>query len=87
VSFPDLLRLAQDLIRLFPPTHILVEEAANGTALYQELVQAHRLLGPFRLPIVRTKARPPTSAIIYVFQELNAAVLFPGSQELWRILG
>jgi predicted phage terminase large subunit-like protein len=43
VSFPDLLRLAQDLIRLLPPTHILVEEAANGTALYQELVQAHRL--------------------------------------------
>lgn len=43
VSFPDLLRLAEDLIRLLPPTHILIEDAANGTALYQELTRTHRL--------------------------------------------
>jgi predicted phage terminase large subunit-like protein len=39
LAFPDLLRLARDLIRLFPPTHVLVEDAANGTALHQELVR------------------------------------------------
>lgn len=37
VAFPDLLRLARELSRLHPPTHVLVEDAANGTALYQEL--------------------------------------------------
>ncbi|PZF75873.1 terminase [Aestuariivirga litoralis] len=37
LAFPDLLRLARELIRLQPPTHVLVEDAANGTALYQEL--------------------------------------------------
>lgn len=41
LAFPDLLRLARELIRLHPPTHILVEDAANGTALHQELARDH----------------------------------------------
>jgi len=44
LSFPDLLRLARELIREYPPTHVLVEDAANGTALYQELEREARFV-------------------------------------------
>jgi predicted phage terminase large subunit-like protein len=41
LAFPDLVRLARDLIRLYPPTDILVEDAVNGAALAQELATGY----------------------------------------------
>lgn len=65
VAFPDLVQSARALLLLHPPSHILIEDEANGTALLQEIQRAGVFaieLAPDLNPATRTALPPSITA-------------------------
>ncbi len=79
VEFPDLIKAVIDLASRWNPSYVLIEDAASGQSLYQEL--RHRT----RLPVVAVRPRgDKQERAVAVTPEIETGRVFLPKEARWR---